>query len=270
MNNKGQIIFHLFAALIYFFMWVPMLVLIIFSFNASEYGVKWTNFTFKWYIELFNDPSIIDALMTSLKVAAFSVPISTVIGTLTAFALARFKFRGKGVYRTVLLIPMIMPGIVVGVISLSYFNMLNITLGLHTIIIAHITFSIPLATLVVSARMQRLDPTLEEAAKDLGADEITTTRKITIPLLLPGILSAALMCFPWSFNDYVITYFVAGVGTTTLPIHIFSMVRHGLTPVVNALGTIIILAPIFLLVFFQLFRQIKDTVSEKRGVSESA
>ena len=233
---------------VYMIIWVPVVTLVVFSVNDSQYATSWNGFTLKWYKAFFQSEGAIHAIKVSLIIAFSSVLIATSIGTATAIALSRFGFRGKEVYRSLLLIPMIMPEVAMGVAMLVFFTAVGQRLGMVTIIIAHVAFSIPLTTLVVLARMQRIDPALEEAAQDLGADEITTMVKITLPLLMPGILSAALIAFPWSFNDYLITFFTAGVGTTTLPIHIFSLVKHGLSPMVNAIGTLVILLPILLVI----------------------
>jgi spermidine/putrescine transport system permease protein len=141
-----------------------------------------------------------------------------------------------------------MPDLIIGVSLLLFYTFLNLELGVFTILLAHISFSIPLTTLVIIARMQRIDRSLEDAAMDLGADEWTTMRKVTLPLLKPGILAAALLAFPWSFNDFVITFFVSGIGSSTLPIRVFSMIRLGVSPVINALGTLIVVVPLILVV----------------------
>lgn len=239
--------------------YMPLVVMMLYSFNspgAAKVGweavrasEKWNGLTTLWYKKLFKDELTLKALKVSLIVTFTAVPISLIIGTMTALALYRFKFWGKNLFEQVLFIPLVIPEVVMGISLLVFFSgILNHRLGIDTIIIAHIAFTIPLVTLVVLARMQRLDPTLEEAAMDLGADELTAMRRVTLPLLMPGILAAALLAFPWSFNDFVITYFVAGVGATTLPIHIFSMIRIGVSPVVNAVSTLIIGGSLLLIV----------------------
>lgn len=231
--------------LAYIFIYAPLLVLMIFSFNESRYTVWWKGFTFKWYQDLFKDELTLNALKVSLIVTTSAVAISTIIGTFTAYALYRFRFWGKRIFEAILYIPLYMPEVVMGLSLLVFFAFINFALGIGSIIIAHVAFTIPLVTLVVLARMQRIDWTLEEAAMDLGADEITTLRKVTLPLLMPGILAAALLAFPWSFNDFVVTFFVTGVGATPLPVRIYSMIRvMGISPVINALGTLIIVISI--------------------------
>ncbi len=233
---------------VYLFMYAPLLVLIVFSLTPTEYGVSWEGFTLKWYLAVFKNKNIQEALKISLMIAIPCVLISTAIGTITAITLYRSKFVGRALYQGVLYIPLIMPDLVIGISLLLFYTFLKLELGILTILLAHVSFSIPLATLVIIARMQRIDRTLEDAAMDLGADEWTTLRKVTLPLLKPGIVAAALLTFPWSFNDFVITFFVSGVGSSTLPIRVYSMIRLGVSPMINALGTLIVVVPLILVI----------------------
>jgi spermidine/putrescine transport system permease protein len=210
--------------------------------------VSWEGFTLKWYIAVFNNKNIQDALKISLMIAIPTVVISTAIGTITAFTLYRYKFLGRALYQGALYIPLVMPDLVIGISLLLFYTSISLDLGILTILLAHISFSIPLTTLVIIARMQRIDRTLEDAAMDLGADEWTTMWKVTLPQLMPGILAAALLTFPWSFNDFVITFFVSGVGSSTLPLRVYSMIRLGVSPMVNALGTLIVVAPLIIVI----------------------
>lgn len=236
------------TTLTYFFLWAPATILIVFSFSSNKYGVKWEGFTAKWYSEFFNNIGVRDALAKSLFVASVTVVVATIAGTLTAYGLYKFKFRGKKVLRTSILLPILIPYVVTaGALLVFFTEVIYIPLGYLTIIIAHVSFSFPLAVFVVLGRMQRIDWTLEEASADLGADRLTTWRKITIPLLRPALLASAALIFPWSFNDFTITYFVAGIGTTTLPIYVFSQIRYGQTPVINTIGTVFITLPIIVL-----------------------
>ena len=234
--------------LLFVFMYAPLLVVIVYSLTPTEYGVSWEGFTLKWYQAVLANENIKAALKVSLMVAIPTVLIATAIGTITAFTLYRYKFFGRALYQGILYIPLIMPDLVIGVALLLFYTFIKLELGVFSILLAHISFSIPLTTLVIIARMQRIDRSLEDAAMDLGADEWTTMRKVTLPLLKPGILAAALLAFPWSFNDFVITFFVSGVGSSTLPIRVFSMIRLGVSPVINALGTLIVVIPLILVV----------------------
>jgi len=236
------------AVCLYLFLYAPLFVLIAFSFTPSEYSVRWEGVTFRWYQAVWHNQQIQEALLVSLMVTIPAVLIATAIGTLTALGLYRSHFRGQVLLQGLLYIPLIMPSLVIGIALLLFFVAVNLPLGVLTILLAHVAFSIPLTTLVILARMQRLDRTLEEAAMDLGADEWTTLRKVTLPLLRPGIVAAALLTFPWSFNDFVITFFVAGVGSTTLPLRIYSMIRLGVSPMVNALGTLIVVVPLLVVI----------------------
>ena len=244
---------------IYVFMYAPLLVLIVYSLTPTEYGVSWKGFTLKWYQAVFDNKNIQDALKVSLMVAIPCVLISTAIGTITALTLYRSRFMGRALYQGILYIPLIMPDLVIGISLLLFFTFIKLELGIFTILLAHVSFSIPLTTLVIIARMQRMDRTLEEAAMDLGADEWTTLWKVTLPLLKPGILAAALLTFPWSFNDFVITFFVSGIGSSTLPIRVYSMIRLGVSPMVNALGTLIVVVPLIIVII--------GTYFDRRSVS---
>jgi spermidine/putrescine transport system permease protein len=242
---------------VYLFLYAPLLVLMAFSLTPSEYSVHWEGLTLKWYQAVWDNTHIQEALWVSLLVTVPAVVIATAIGTVTALVLYRGHFRGKALFQGVLYIPLVMPSLVIGISLLLFFVAVNLELGVLTIVFAHISFCLPLTTLVILARMQRLDRSLEEAAMDLGADEWTTLRKVTLPLLRPGIVAAALLAFPWSFNDFVITFFVAGVGSSTLPLRIYAMIRLGVSPMVNALGTLIVVVPIVLLLIGLLLTQRK-------------
>ena len=220
----------------------------VFSFAPAEYSLKFEGVTLKWYQAVFRNDNILAALKVSLMVAIPTVLISTAIGTITAFTLYRSKFVGRALYQGILYIPLIMPDLVIGISLLLFYTFVKLELGILSILLAHVSFSIPLTTLVIIARMQRIDRSLEDAAMDLGADEWTTMWKVTLPLLKPGILAAALLTFPWSFNDFVITFFVSGVGSSTLPLRVYSMIRLGVSPMVNALGTLIIVVPLIIVI----------------------
>jgi len=213
---------------------------IAYSFDSSKLGVAWTGFTLQWYQQLFEDEALLSALRNSLLVAAVSVSISAVMGTMAAVGLTRYKFPGSGLIRTLTMLPVIIPEIAMAVSALTLFVALGMKLSLQTIIVSHIVFCVAYITLVVLGRLQGIDERLEEAARDLGAGPIEAFMKVTLPLLMPGILSGSLLAFVLSLDDFVITQFTAGVGSTTLPLWIYSSVKFGVSPEINALSTIMI------------------------------
>ncbi len=228
------------SALVYLFLHLPLLVLVIFSFNDSKFSVDWQGFTLQWYQRLLDRPDILRGLTASLIVGAAATVISTVFGTLLALALARQRFRGRRTMEGFLYLPVVTPEIVTGISLLLLFAWLGLPLGLTTITIAHVAFCISFVVIVVLARLEGMDENLEEAAMMLGADEITTFWKVTVPQLWPGILSGALLAFTMSFDDFVITSFVSGPGSSTLPIVVYGMVRKNVEPSINAISTIIL------------------------------
>jgi spermidine/putrescine transport system permease protein len=225
---------------VYAFLHVPILVLVVFSFNDSKFSVDWAGFTLNWYQRLFERPDILRGLKASLIVGGASTVISAILGTMVALALARHRFRGRTALEGFLYVPIVTPEIVVGISLLILFALIKIPLGLTTIVIAHVAFCVSFVVIVVLARLEGMDGTLEEAAMILGADEITTFRKVTVPQLWPGILSGALLAFTMSFDDFVITSFVSGSGSSTLPIVVYGMVRRNVEPSINAISTIIL------------------------------
>ena len=225
---------------VYLFLHLPILVLVVFSFNDSKFAVDWQGFTLGWYHRLLERPDIVRGLRASLIVGALATLVATVLGTLIALALARHRFRGRALLGGLLYVPIVTPEIVVGISLLILFALLEIPLGLTTITIAHVAFCVSFVVIVVLARLEGMDGTLEEAAMILGADEITTFWKVTVPQLWPGILSGALLAFTISFDDFVITSFVSGSGSSTLPIVVYGMVRRNVEPSINAISTIIL------------------------------
>jgi spermidine/putrescine transport system permease protein len=232
---------------VYLFLHLPLLVLMVFSFNASRFGVSWTGFTLDWYRRLFARDDILLGLRRSVLIGLVTALVATVLGTLIALALGRRRFRGRPAVEAFLYLPIVTPEIVVGISLLMLFAIAGVPLGLGTITVAHIAFGVAFVAVVVRARLEGTDGGLEEAALTLGADEITAFRKVTLPLLAPGIVAGALLAFTLSFDDYVITSFVAGAGSSTLPMVVYSMVRRGIEPSVNAISTIVIVATAVLL-----------------------
>ncbi len=237
----------LFAGLLYLFLYAPIMVLIFFSFNSTKNTQVWTGFSTRWYGELIGDGSILNAFKLSLTVGLTATAIATVIGTLTALALSRYDFKGKTFADSAIYAATVMPEIVVGVSLLVFFVAATIELGIVTIIIAHVAFCISFVTIVVRARLAGMDRSIEEAAQDLGATPVQTFLRVTLPLILPGVMAGALLAFTLSFDDFVITFFVAGVGSSTLPLQIYSMIKFGVSPVINALSTVVMVSTMILI-----------------------
>lgn len=238
----------LYTGLIYIFLYAPIAILIIYSFNTSRLNAVWEGFTLDWYRRLFQDEAILKAAANTLLVAIISTAISTILGTITALAMVRDRFPGKAILDGILYIPIIIPEIVMGISLLAFFALIRLPLGLWTMIIAHITFSTSFVVVTVRARLDGFDRSLEEAAQDLGADEWQTFRLVTLPLIMPGILAGALLAFTLSVDDFIVSYFVAGPGSTTLPLKIYSMVKFGVTPEINALSTVLLVVTLLLIV----------------------
>ncbi len=236
-----------FAGLIYLFFYAPIFVMVFFSFNDGRSTQVWEGFSIRWYGELLRDQSVLDAFRISMIVGLTATAIATVIGTLTALALTRHRFRGKTFADSTIYAATVMPEIVVGVSLLVFFVAIRFTLGITTIIIAHVAFSISFVTIVVRARLSGMDRSIEEAAQDLGANPVQTFLRVTLPLILPGVMAGALLAFTLSFDDFVITFFVAGVGSSTLPLKIYSMIKFGVSPAINALSTVVLVVTMVLI-----------------------
>jgi len=242
---KGWL-FNSYAVLFYLFLYAPIILLIVYSFNTSRFPTYWTGFTLEWYQVLFNDHLIGSALKNTLIVSITSTIIATIIGTMVAVGIERYRFRTKPAVDALLLMPIIIPDIAMAIMLLVFFVLINMDLGLNTIIISHIAFNISFVAIIVRARMASIGPDLEEAANDLYANEWKAFWRVTFPLLIPGILGGALFAFTLSLDDYVITNFVSGPGSTTLPIRIIGMTRRNITPEINALSTMMLLAAMLL------------------------
>ena len=232
---------------VYLFLYAPILILVIFSFNKSRYAI-WEGFSWQWYMDLARDQVIQRSIKNSLIVAIVATVASTLIGSLAALGMQRFHFKGKTGLDALFYLPVIIPEIVMAASLVIFFGFVRFTLGMTTVILAHIAFCVSYVIIVVRARLEGFDRTLEEAAMDLGANEFTTFFKITLPLIFPGILSGALLAFTLSIDDYLITSFVAGVGSTTLPLQIYSMVKTKVTPEINAVSTLLLIPTIILIV----------------------
>ena len=231
------------GVLIYLFLYLPLIILVVYSFNDSRVGVTWVGFTFKWYKILFHDKQLVDAALNSLFIALIASTVSVILGTLAGVALHKYKVP---LLSTLVMIPVAAPELLVGVSLLLFFILINFTLGTASIILAHIAFCLSFVTIAVKSRMHGMDDSLIDAARDLGASPLTAFFWILIPTILPGVIAGWLMAFTLSLDDFVITFFTAGVGSTTLPLAIYSMLKMGVTPEVNAASTIIILCTLVL------------------------
>lgn len=223
------------------FLYLPILVLVVFSFNDTKLNILFEGFTLEWYSVLLENRTLLESLKNTLIVAGLSTLISTIIGTISAYGLSRYNFRGKSLINSLLYIPIVMPDIVIGISLLAIYTLMRFKLGMFTLILSHITFSIPYVLVSVRSALEGMNPYLEEASSDLGANSIETFFRVTLPSIMPGILSGALLVFTLSMDDVVISYFTTGPDAVTLPQYIYSMIKSGITPDVNALFSIMLL-----------------------------
>lgn len=235
--------------------YLPIMMVVIFSFNDSKLPVSWKGFTLRWYQELLEDRAMIQALRNSLVLGAASCASAAVIGTLGALGMARVSYRSKGMMEYLSTIPIMVPEIILGMVFMAFFSLLNLPFGMVTLVIAHTAFCIPYVFMMVKARLVGIDPSLEEAARDLGASPARTFWDITLPLIMPAVASGCLLSFAMSFDDVVISIFVNGPKLSTLPIKVYTQIKTGVTPEVNALCTIILAAVILVLVISSLLRR---------------
>jgi spermidine/putrescine transport system permease protein len=218
--------------------YLPILLVIIYSFNESKISSIWDGFSLKWYAELFKDKSMFEALLNSIVLATLSSLAAAVIGTLGAVGMTRVKLRSKGIVEYISTLPIMIPEIILGIVFLLFFSLLGLPFGMTTLVIAHTAFSIPYVYLLVKARLVGMDKSLPEAARDLGASQARVFLDITLPLIMPAILSGMLLAFAMSLDDVIISVFVTGVNVNTLPIKIYTQLKTGVTPKINALCTL--------------------------------
>ena len=229
------------ALLVYAFLFAPIIVLVVFSFNEARSSSKFTNFSTKWYDDLIHNADALRAFRTTLKVAIVATLVATVLGTLAAFALTRFQFRGRSGYSTLVFISLVIPEVVLGIALLAFFaNVAHVKLGLRTVILAHITFCIAFVVVVVKARLASFDNRLVEAAADLGATPFQSFLRVVLPLAAPGIAAGAMLSFLISLDDVVITFFTTGPGANTLPLYIYGQLKVGVSPRINALSSFVL------------------------------
>jgi spermidine/putrescine transport system permease protein len=225
------------AAAAYVFLYAPLLVVVAFSFNDSRLGAQWVGFTTAWYAKLLHDEAMLLAARNSLVIALVTAVVATVLGTMAGFAMHRYRTRALPV---LVLAPIAIPEVLMGVALLMFFVMINLTLGLLSITLAHIAFCIGYVAIVVRARLAGMDESLVEAARDCGAGPLAAFRHVTLPLIMPGVIAGTLMSFTLSIDDFVITFFTAGAAASTLPLQIYSMVKVAVTPEVNAISTLLL------------------------------
>ncbi len=250
-----------YGILAFAFLYLPILILVIFSFNDARSVSKWAGFTFDWYGKMFKDGQILLSIWNSLFLAIVSTIISTVLGTLAALGLERYRFRGKTAVDSMFYLPVIIPDIAMAIMLLLFFNMSGIgftpwkvnffgaRLAVpYSVIIGHVAFNTSFVAIVVRARLAQMDRTLEEAASDLYANAWQTFRRVTLPMLMPGIVGGALLAFTLSLDDFVITFFTSGAGFNTLPVRVFGMIKKGVTPKINAVSTLMLAVSLTLVV----------------------
>ncbi len=238
-------LFATWTGFVLLFFYLPIAILILFSFNESRLNIVWTGFTLQWYAALLEDAGLIRSLRNSLIVASATTVASVLLGTAGAWLLHRYRYRGSGLLETLLFLPMIVPEVILGVSLLILFVTIGLQLGYTTIVISHVTFCAPFVMAAVQARLAGLDPSLEEAALDLGATPVQAFRKVLVPYLMPAIVSGALMSFTLSLDELIVTYFTASARTRTLPLEIFGRVKKGLDPSLNAISSVFVVFTVF-------------------------
>ena len=248
----SRLLRNIFMFVVYAYLYIPIIILVTNSFNEDRYGLSWKGFSWNWYERLFNNDTLIQAAFHSVTIAFFAATLATIVGGLTAIALYRYRFRCKQAVSGMLFIVMMSPDIVMAVSLLALFMVVGISLGFWSLLLAHVTFCLPYVTVTIFSRLNGFDARMLEAAKDLGASEVTILRKIILPLALPAVVSGWLLSFTISLDDVVVSSFVSGVSYEILPLRIFSLVKTGVTPEVNALATIMIVLSLGLVILSQL------------------
>lgn len=267
-SQLGNITLSFYGLLGYLFLYLPIIIVIIFSFNDSRSTAQWSGFSTHWYIEMIGDGQVISALWNSLFVAIVSTILSTIIGTLAAMAMERYRFRGQLVMDAVLYLPIIIPDIAMAIMLLLFFNISGIgfepwklnVFGIRfsvpfSVIIGHVAFNISFVAVVVRARLAQMDRTLEEAANDLYANNWRTFIRVTLPMMMPGVLGGALLAFTLSLDDFVITFFTSGAGFNTLPVRVYGMIKKGVTPKINAVSSLMLVFSLMLVMISLITRK---------------
>ena len=248
----------LYACLVYSFLYIPIIVVIVFSFNTSKRNITFDGFTFDWYAKMINNEQLMKAFYNTLIVAAASTAISVIIGTLCAVGLYKFEFKLKQLISDSLYIPIVIPELVMGIGLLMFFSALNMPMNIYTLIISHVTFSMPFVVITVRARIAGFDKSIEEAARDLGANEFRTFMRVTLPMIAPGVISGGMLALTMSLDDVVVSYFTAGPDSQTLPLKILGMVKKGVSPDVNALSALMMLGTVLVMALSQVIQSRMD------------
>lgn len=264
--KKNSKLSNLYLAAVFLLMYLPILVVIVFSFNDSRLTVSWKGFSLQWYQALFENSSLMEALGNSLILAVASCLLSAVIGTLGAVGMAKIQYRSKGLIEYVSLLPLMIPEIILGMVFLAFFSQLNLPFGMLTLLIAHTVFCVPYILMEVKARLVGMDKSLEEAAMDLGASPVRIFFDITLPLIMPAVLSGSLLAFAMSMDDVVISVFVNGPRLSTLPIKVYTQMKTGVTPEINALCTLMLAVSVIILLVYSLLRKLsgRNAVQKKQ------
>lgn len=255
--KKNSKFANLYLVIIFLLMYLPIGVVIVFSFNEAKLPVRFTGFSLKWYQELMGDSAMLQALVNSLILGASSCFVSAVIGTFGAVGLSRLHLKSKGILEYISILPLMIPEIILGMVLMAFFYMLNLPFGMLTLLIGHTVFCVPYILMEVKARLVGMDPSLEEAARDLGASSMRAFFDITLPLIMPAVVSGSLLAFAMSMDDVVISIFINGPKLSTLPIKVYTQIKTGVTPEINALCTIMLAFTVIVLLLYSLIRSIR-------------
>ena len=254
--KKNSKLSGFYLGLIFVLMYLPIAVVIVFSFNESKLPVRFTGFSLKWYQELIHDDAMLESLGNSLFVGVVSCLVSAVIGTLGAVGLSRIHWKTKGILEYISILPLMIPEIILGMVLMAFFYMLNLPFGMLTLLIGHTVFCVPYILMEAKARLAGMDPSLEEAARDLGASPFRAFLDITLPLILPAVMSGSLLAFAMSMDDVVISIFVNSPRVSTLPIKVYTQLKTGVTPEINALCTIMLAVTLLVLLVYSLVEKV--------------
>jgi spermidine/putrescine transport system permease protein len=255
------------CAIVMVFLYLPIVLLIVFSFNTSRLNVVWQGFTFDWYRQLWHDRPLMDAMENSVVIAAATTVASVALGTGGAWLCYRYRFRFMRTINTLIFVPMLIPEIIMGISLLIFFTMARMELGFTTVIISHVTFCFPFVMIAIESRLAGLDPSLEEAAMDLGATPMQAFLRVIVPYLMPAIISGALMSFTLSLDELIVTYFTTGPNSVTLPIKVFGMAKVGADPRLNAISAIFIVATAVLVVSAEFLRRITSVENRRAALT---